>query len=442
MFRKLKYLFIFVLVLSSVSCRKTLGYAFVLWSDNETLHQTGSILEVVEESKIRDTWVYINSDGEETEIDKWRTAFYEKKEEAEKRKENYMPYINYTAVSNRQGHSMRSEPKAATQNIVYKLLKNQRVKVIGRTDEKVTISRFTGYWYHLLTEDGTEGWSYDSYLKIYDGDKLIWGKEEEENPELDKFTDNIWRPEYFKEMIQSRKVNLTQFKTKYGIFINKDKKEISLQLPDQSVTEIWNKIEKTGKYSYKFEGTSFHIDMKRKDSVIIDYNYDNKDYTKVFELLEEDVKEVINNEYVKKQMSFNEFMMNGPKYTSKGYGSITFDNGNKFTWTNRENLISQQLITPNAGESGSVSFNLFLDDSIANKYDGALTFDFGDRQELSFLYTFAKKGLQLVVVPENKIKKSEIQTDNYFTPVKMFFLQDNETNEEPAETEDSQQDSE
>ena len=83
-------------------------------------------------------------------------------------------------------------------------------------------------------------------------------------------------------------------------------------------------------------------------------------------------------------IKFNEFIFDGPNYTSKAYGEISFMDNNMFTWKNRENLITKQLITANAGEEGNVQFKNFLGENLKSKYDGIITFDFGDRQELNF----------------------------------------------------------
>ncbi len=65
------------------------------------------------------------------------------------------------------GVSMRIDPLSSASEVDF-LDRGVSVKVVGRTDEKVSIGRFKEYWYRVRLESGLEGWVYGSNLSIGD----------------------------------------------------------------------------------------------------------------------------------------------------------------------------------------------------------------------------------------------------------------------------------
>lgn len=63
------------------------------------------------------------------------------------------------------GVSMRIDPLTSASEVEF-LNQGTQVKVVGRTDEKVSIGRFKEYWYRVRLESGLEGWVYGSNLSI------------------------------------------------------------------------------------------------------------------------------------------------------------------------------------------------------------------------------------------------------------------------------------
>lgn len=411
---------ILLLIITTFSCSRYMGYGVIKISEDEDKLKSGSLIKITKESRIRDTWVYNSDEEDHIEIKKWRVKFFKKIEAANNYLNEFKKYDNHFAIVNRNGHSMRIKP-VATSTLVYKLKLNQKVKIIGRTKEKEQIAKFDGYWWKLITEDGVEGWSYDSYLNIYNGDNLIRGKKNEDGPEIENFFKTIWRPDYFMEMIENRNINLEKFKSKFGLFPDFDKKEITISMPDHYVTQKFTDITKTGQYNYQLEGSSIQLDFSYKGMVLVSYSQDFTSYFTKFITLKSSVTDIIESEKSKRSIKFNEFLFNGPIYKSRAYGEITIGDNNDFLWKNNQNLISKQLLTSNAGNQGTISFDTFLATSLKGKYDGSITFDFGSRQELTFLYTFEDGGVRFLFVPTSKIKESVIITDNFFTPIQLFF---------------------
>ena len=411
-----------ILLLSLFSCSKYIGYGIIMVPEEEEDQEFNSLIKITKESRIRDTWVYNTPEEDHVEIDKWRVENYDTENEALTVIDKYATYKDYYAIVNRNSHNMRSTPFAVSP-LVYKLRKDQRVKIIGRTEKKVAIGKnFNGYWYQLITNDGVKGWSYDSYLTIYNGDKIIHSNVNSDGPEIHDFFKNNWRPMYFKDMIENRNIDLDKFKQKFKLKPDIDNKEIIISMPDSYVTKKFTEAKQTGTYNYILEGSGILLDFSRKGSVYVTYSIDRKSYVKEFVKMDDSVvTNVINAEKSKRKIKYNDFLTSGPLYNSRAYGTIEFLKDNKFNWTNKENLISKQLLTNNAESSGSVNFKVFIKTTLKAVYDGAVTFNFGDRQELTFLYSLNSGDLRLLYVPPNRIVKNSINTDDFYTPIQLYF---------------------
>lgn len=410
-----------LMIFTLTSCSRYIGYGIVMVPSEESELESGTLIKITKESRIRDTWVYNSPEEDHIEIDKWRVEFFKKKEGVDRYIKKYQEYKNYFVIVNRNGHNMRQN-HYANANLVYKLKLNQKVKVIGRTEEKESIAKFNGYWWELITDDGVKGWSYDSYLSVYNGDELIHGRKDDDGPEIHDFFKKTWRPAYFRSMIESRNINLDRFKSKFKLIPDLDNKKITISTPNHYITENFTEINKTGTYNYELEGSSINLDFSRKGSVYVSYTHNFKSYNSEFVHIKDSViSEILGSETSKRKVKFSEFVIAGPQFKSKAYGEITFSDGNQFTWINNKNLKSKQLLTSTAGSEGTVSFKVFLGKSLIGSYDGVITFDFGSRQELNFLYSFESDGIRFLYIPENKIEKSTINSDNFFTPIQMYF---------------------
>lgn len=417
----LKKCILFLLLLMSFSCSRYIGYGVVKISEDEDKLKSGTLIKITNESRIWDTWIYNTDEEKHVKIEKWRIKYFKKMEEASAYQEEYLEYDGYYAVSRRNGQAMRIKPIFPKTTEVYSLKKNQKVKIIGRTDEMQEHDRFNGYWWKLITDEGIEGWTYYPNLNIYKGDELIYGEKNEIGTEIEDFFKNVWRPVYFQEMIDSRNIDLNKFKPKFGLFPDKDKKEIYISMPDHNVLEKYTEIIPTGKYNYQLEDTSIQLDFSYKGMVMVTYSQDYTSYYKEFLILNSNVNDIINTEKSKRSIKYNEFTMNGPVYKSRAYGEITFGEGNTFIWKNNENLKAKQLLTSNAGIEGKIYFNTFLSNSLKGKYEGSITFDFGSRQKLTFLYNFEDNGVRFLYIPPSKIKDSTIKSDDMFSPIQLFF---------------------
>lgn len=419
------FLISILLILTLSSCSKYIGYGVVLLPGEENKLDSGTLIKITKESRIRKTWVYNTETEEHIEIDQWRVDFYEKEEHAQNYIDKSKEFKNYHVIVNRDSHSMRVKPVAGTQ-LVYRLKKGEKVKVIGRTKNKEEIGSFDGYWWELITEAGVKGWSYDSYLSVYNGDKLVHSNIKPDGPEIHDFFKTTWRPKSFYYMQRDRVVNLDIFKSKFKMTPDIDNKELTISMPDHYVTFNFTEFKRTGTNNYNLIGSPVQLDFSMKGTVTVIYSVDSKSYQTDFIYMSDSlVSEIINNERTTRKIKYNEFIFKGPIFNSNAYGEIIFNEDNTFEWKNRDNLINKQLITRNANPTGTVSFKLFLGSKIKTKYSGIITFDFGSRQEISFLYNFKDSGIQFLYIPPTKIKDNKVEDDDFYTPIQLFFTGSN-----------------
>lgn len=410
-----------ILIISLFSCERYIGYGVVMLPGEENNLESGSLIKITKESRIREAWVYNTPTEEHNEIKKWRVVYYNKQEDAQNYIDNYQEYKDYFVIVNRSSHTMRLRPDTSTKQ-VYRLKKDQKVKVIGRSKDIEKHGSFEGYWWNLITDDGVKGWSFDSYLSVYNKDEVIHSNVSPDGPEIHDFFKNVWRPKYFWEMKKSRNIDLEKFQTKFKMTPDLDNKELTISLPDNYVTYKFTEFKKTGENNYNLVGTPVQLDFSYKGTVIVIYSVDSKSYENDFIYLKDsEVNEIINTELTTRKIKFSEFLFEGPTFNSKAYGEITFLDDNKFIWSNKQNLINKQLLTNNALSEGTVSFNTFLGQELKGQYDGIISFDFGDRQELTFLYTFENSGIRFLYVPSTNIIDKVVESDDFYTPIQLFF---------------------
>lgn len=383
--------------------------------------ETGALIKITKESRIRETWVYNTPEEEHIEIKKWRVEFYESLEDAQNYNSEYETYKNYYVVVNRNSHIMRIHPNTSAKQ-VYRLKKDQQVKVIGRGAEKERHGSFEGYWWQLITPDGVVGWSFDSWLAVYDGDRVVHSNISPDGPEIHDFFKHTWRPRYYWEMQKSRNIDLERFQAKFKMVPDLDKREVTISMPDLYKTYKFTEFKKTGRNNYNLEGSPVQLDFSVNGMVIVIYSDGTKSYeTDFIKMTDATVNDIISSEISSRNVKYSEFSFAGPNFTSKVYGNIEFLSDNKFIWTNKNNLITKQLITSNAGNTGVVSFKYFLGRSLTGLYDGVITMDFGARQELTFLYNFEDSGVRFLYVPSSEIEEKVINSDDFFDPIILYF---------------------
>jgi len=412
-----------IVLMTMLSCSRKLGYGVVLWSDQDGL-KTGEMTEILEESRIRKSYILqVKGTKDRYEIPLWRVRFFEKLSAAEDFAAAYEEYRPVFAYANKQGLPMREQPDASSER-VYKLRENQEIKVLGRGD-LVQVGRFEGHWYSILTDDGVEGYVFDELLTVYSlndqQEMVVQNQKEQDDPLLDIFFSTAWRPDTYQDMISRKQIDLALFRPEYGLFPDLESMTIHLKTIDKEMTVPFEKITRIGANRYDFAGTSFRITVNSEFFISAQYKYDGLEVSQAFIRLSDDVENIIAREKDRRAAMLQEFMDRGPEMSSRAYGTILFENGGRFTWIDKSSLISQQVLSVSAGNSGYVSFRNFPSEQIRSRYDGVITFNFESGETADFLYTMRDAGASLLYVNERYIVDRVVNSDQFFSPIQMFF---------------------
>jgi|GEM_PF-601794 len=422
------------------SCERKIGSGVVLWSTDEELIKSGTIVNVYEESRIRHTYTVAEPGSKErVELDTWRIHFFNKMKDAEAYGENYAPYFTSFAYTERQGLPIREEATTDSDR-VYKLREGQEIKVINRGDEPVQLTeRLSGYWYNVLTHDGVTGYVFDYYLTVFslnETGRVIENAKDTTDTLLDTFLDSTWRPSYYNDMITKGIIDLSSFKDSYALRIDREKKEITLRLNNKNVSETYTEITKFGSKRYDFEGTSFRVTLVSDRVASVLYKFEGKDVNEAFVRLEENVNEIVSIELERRDNLLKEFIDRGGVFKSENFGSVNIIDGTgRFIWNDIERLVTRKIITPESEPLGRISFNHFPDSIIKNVYSGVITFSFTNGSEANFLYSFTESGVSFIYVHDRYIKNKIVTTDQFFDPIQSYFEFD-KTDMKPEETEE------
>jgi hypothetical protein len=128
-----------------------------------------------------------------------------------------------------------------------------------------------------------------------------------------------------------------------------------------------------------------------------------------FAALPSDVDDLIVQETARRQGLFDVLYSQGPSYTSHNYGTLSFQENGRFTWTGY-NILVPQIIPALAIEGGVVDMRLFLANLLTSRYNGAFTLRFdtldaavsgasASAAELDFMYTLDNQGFRIEYAP-------------------------------------------
>jgi len=401
------------------------GTGVVLWPPEDSHWTPGDIVRVKGESILRDTYIVNHPDGGRIreEIDKWRIKEFNGKKEAAEYAANLGEWQYVFAECLYQGLPMRSEPSNMSDRI-FSFRGGELVKVLGRTSEPEKVGNLEGYWYRVLAEGGVEGYVFDYYLrvakKLGDTSEILDERESFDLP-LVNLLRTEWHPKNFEAMLASNQIDLERFRPEYGLFFDPESSKITLRNPGISISEFWSDIVPAGRNRYVFLDTNFRITINSEGFISAQYIYKGKDYIRPFVHLDQDVETVIAREMERRKAELNRLFQLGPAYYSRIYGEFTVHKDGTFTWSRKSALISRGIVSFEAGNTGTMKFDHFIKPSIAARYNGAFSLDFGNRETVQFLYAFEDEGLRLLHVPKNVINQQLIITDQYIHPTRLSF---------------------
>ena len=408
------------------SCtQRHLGSGVILWESPEYPFRSGEVVEVLEESYIEDTYLVRYAEGEEgIVLPTWRVRFFPKSERATSFAEQYAAYRDNYAFSQRDGLPIRQEANQEAK-ILYKIRKGELLKVLGRGEQLESAGAYEDYWYEVLTEDGTLGFSFGYLLTNFateDDPKKEIARLLQYDPFLDMFMTSVWRPEYFWEMILSRKIDLSRFRNDVGLFPDRESKTISLVTHTFSTSFKYEKIERVGSDRYVFADSGFRVLAQSDERISVSYQIGGQNVSTTFVIVKEDIPEIIGQERERRKRVYRSLLQKGNMLRSEAYGDIVLQDDMSFVWRGFDKMPPRVFVREVEGP-GEVDFPYFLSGELEKTYDGVISFRFREYTEeetTSFLYKLVADGVQFVFARQESFEKNEIASVGS-SPLVVFF---------------------
>lgn len=389
---------------------RTVGSGVVLWSPDEELIRSGSVVTVVSESDITNTYV-VEAEvlGEPLELPRWRVELFESSEEAEAYAAEYAASFDGSttlyARATRNALPIRTEARASATNTVYRLRENEEIKLIGRSPEQVNLEGLVSFWYEALTRTGERGWVFGYTLEVYDptDPSVVVQRGGSDDPLVDLLVQNVWRPIYFLDMISNGAIDLELFRPEYGLFPDPENRQLELVLPYHSTIFEYESITRVGPRRYLAEGTSLQLTFQRNDELSIQYRLNDQQYILALQRVPGGVQEYIDRETERRDEIYRELLETGPTYTSDNYGTLRLREDRRFEWIGYDRLVPT-AVPAGARTTGRIDLGLFLSANLMQQFDGALSFIFdGATQPVSFAYTYRGDAVRLVWIQQADI---------------------------------------
>jgi len=400
---------VLALALFVVSCSSRPSYGVVLWSKTESAVKSGDIVRIRSLSQLSNTYLITTLHGKANlEIASWRVSTFKREQDAINFAAAYAPFVTETARASSTGVVLYQDPSLASQR-VYRMRPDQEVKVISRTSIPAKDGGQSTTWYEVLTGDGALGYCQDTDLIV--GQGTAQGSH---GTSIDASLKQTYRPASFQEMIDSGRIDLTKFATQYGFFPDPAAHTLLIVTPKSNVRYTYTAIKKLSDGQYSFTGTPVQIAILSPNRIQLQYvGSDGKQASgEYFAMSDDEVRLEVEKEQNRRLHLYESFLDRG-NFRSDYYGTISFAPNLTFDWTGFARL-KPNVIPAGVEGDGTVDFPLFLDNTLAGSYDGAVTFRFrGTSGEVpvSFLYAFRNGGLRLTYIPPSTV------TDNVVTQV-------------------------
>ena len=357
------------------------GYGVVLWADSGAL-PTGAVVDVLEESELEDHYLVLGAgadrDQEGVAVTRWRVRVFPDAEQATAFAANYAPLGTRFGYAVRSGLPVRAEA-AATADIIYQLREGQVVKVLERGAELEQVGVFENYWYRVLTEDGTEGYTFGEFLPVFEstGDaQADAARLHAADPTLERVLSTVWRPEYYRAMLRSGRYDLERFRVEYGLFPDPAAQVFKLVTEEGAHEFAYQVIERVGDNLYVLQEADAlrptRFTVQSENRVAISYQVDGRLVTQVFLDLKLDIAELIAAERARRDLLYADLLRRGTLLQSSGYGTITLAPERRYRWQGFQALVPG-LLPPGLSGSGRMDFRYRPGPALASSYDTVIT---------------------------------------------------------------------
>ena len=419
-YRPYTFLIIMVVALLLSSCARRLGYGVLLWSSDDPPVPSGTVLPVYIRSNINQVWVVgipreFRTDG--SRIDKFEVPLPNlelsgSRRRAVARAEDFATYALVYAETLQDGLPIRERPDNTARR-VYRLRQGEVIKVLyratyGTAAIGATGDPLQGEWFRVLTEDGTSGYCFSYRLRLFthlDGSLAAARGEQaqEEDPVLDRVLTRTWSPESYRTMINNRRIDLEMLAHRWHFDPGQDTGIARIFTEDLDIAFQYSRIRSTGTQSWRFEGTSLQMNLRSENTLAVQFTEPTGIFrTLIFVALPSTVDDIILQETVRRERQFWNIFEQGPVFISNNYGTLSFQEDGRFTWTGNSLLVPQIIPTTVLG-SGTAIMRLHLANELDDRYDGAFTLHFdgigNPGARVDFLYSTDSQGLRIEHAP-------------------------------------------
>lgn len=433
--KRIATLSIMALLLSLfISCgSRVKGYSVLLWNLPEHQLQDGDLVPVYIRSNISQVYVMGTANGK-IEVPLWQLTEPQNKFKAKKSAQKYAEYKHKYASVALDGLPMRAEP-VNTAKQVYRLRKGENVKLLFKGKGQAVYAGknpLEGDWLRILTADGTEGWCFSYNLRPYEtditGERIAGEVVEEENTVDAALTEMLkltWYPESYKVMIDSGHVDPARINTAYNFHLDEETQKLTFNMP-----EAKNEWDYTGaeedktiatSTAYKLNNIPIVVTIRRSNYIVVRYTGESgkpEDFNLV--TIDADINELVAAERERRETEYEQVYMFGPNFKSASYGNLKLNEDHTFTWMNK-NLLVPGVLTSGAQNKGTVQIKYFLVRSLAQAYDGVITFQFdGMNKEVNFFYKMEETGLRFEDAT-GAVKDNSVFKERGMSPLIVFF---------------------
>ena len=414
-------LLILTCILTILSCgSRTIGYGVLTWPEEGSSYETGDVVPVFKESKIQKTYEIPEAEaGGRKEIPLWRLRLYSHLSDAEAHAAELEPWKDAYGYSKRRGLPIREEADGQGRT-VYRLRENQVVKILGRGEEPAQEGVYTDYWYEVLTEDGYRGHCFGELLVVFrtaDDPFAEAQRRQSKDERLDHIMSTVWRPEYFREMLDEGRYDLDAFGPHIGLFPSAAEGTVRMVAERYTMEFDYSEVMRYGESTYVFEGSDLRIEHITHGRIAVTFKRNGRLITRVYVEIEEDVEETVRLERDRRAELFEPFA--GATLTSNAYGVIRFDDARNFVWEDAEKA-ARLLLDEKVTGRGRVEFPLYLAPGLRGSYSGALSFDFTGEGRLNFLFRRESGRVRFVAVRDSSIDDMTV-TEPPVSPIVLVF---------------------
>lgn len=397
--------------------------------------QDGDLVPVYIRSNISQVYVIGTSQGK-IEIPLWQITDPEMKFKAKKTAQKFEEYKHTYASVALDGLPMRAEP-VNTAKQVYRLKKAETIKILYKGKGQAVYAGkkpLEGDWLRVLTSDGTTGWCFSYNLRPFEtdinGNQISGEVVEEENhvdAELTEMLKKTWYPESYKKMIDSGRIDPARINLNYNLHLDEETNKLSFVMPEAK--KEWDYTGATedntivNARAYKLNDIPIIVSVKNSVYIVVRYTGESgkpEDFNLV--TIDADINQLVQDEIQRRESEYEQIYMFGPHFRSSSYGQLSLGEDHSFNWNNK-NLLVPGVISSSAKNTGTVQIKYFLIRSLAQAYDGVLTFKFdGMNKEVNFFYKMEENGLRLEDAT-GAVLDGNVFRERGISPLIIFFKQ-------------------